>query len=76
MRRIAAVLTVPALGILLLAGCVSSGSTPSSASSFSVPPATLGSAATWTTGQAGPGALALNGTSAATAVASGPAVDT
>jgi alpha-L-arabinofuranosidase len=38
--------------------------------------ATLGSAATWTTGQVGSGALALNGTSAATAVASGPAVDT
>jgi alpha-L-arabinofuranosidase len=38
--------------------------------------ATLGSAATWTTGQVGSHALSLNGTSSATAVASGPAVDT
>ena len=35
MRRIAAALTVPALGILLLAGCGSAGSTPSSSSSSS-----------------------------------------
>ncbi|MFF7266370.1 LamG-like jellyroll fold domain-containing protein [Streptomyces sp. NPDC008159] len=38
--------------------------------------ATLGSAATWTTGKVGPSALSLNGTSAATATAPGAIVDT